>query len=127
MLGDDLNADLNVDLNTEYVKEFSETLGRKYDSDKVRYTLLPPFALKEVARNLTAGLEKYSENNWKHVEGARVRYLDAIYRHLEAHRAGEKFDKDSHVDNIWHLSAVIANALFLLEFELDDNLKDKGF
>lgn len=127
MLGDDLNADLTVDLNAEYVKEFSETLGRKYDSDKVRYTLLPPFALKEVARNLTAGLEKYSENNWKHVEGARVRYLDAIYRHLEAHRTGEKFDKDSHVDNIWHLSAVIANALFLLEFELDENLKNKGF
>lgn len=100
------------------------TQGVKYDSDKLQYTLIPPLALKEVARNLTIGLKKYPErNNWKKVPNAQERYLDALYRHLEAHRAGELFDPDSSVPNMYHLAAVAVNAMFLLEFMLDEELK----
>jgi len=102
------------------------TSGVKYDSDKLQYTLIPPLALEQVARNLTIGLKKYPErNNWKKVDNAEERYLDALYRHLEAHRKGEVFDPDSSVPDMYHLAAVAVNALFLLEFMLDDKLKNK--
>jgi len=99
--------------------------GTKYDKEKVQYSLIPPHALHEVARNLTAGLKKYKErDNWKKVPGAQQRYLDALYRHLEAHRRGELYDEESTAENMLHLSAVVVNALFLMEFILDKNLEE---
>ena len=98
--------------------------GTKYDQDKLQYTLIPPHALAEVARNLTIGLKKYKErDNWKKVPNAEQRYLDALYRHLEAHRKGEIYDPDSSVPDMYHLSAVIVNAMFLLEFLTNAELK----
>lgn len=119
---------------TQEIKDFDPTIvdfndqlpGTKYDQDKLQYTLIPPNALAEVARNLTIGLKKYKErDNWKKVPNAEQRYLDALYRHLEAHRRGELYDPDSSVPDMYHLSAVIVNAMFLLEFMLDPNLKEE--
>jgi hypothetical protein len=102
----------------------NQPIGTKYDQDKLQYSLIPPYALEQVAKNLTIGLKKYKErNNWKKVEGAEQRYLDALYRHLEAHRRGEVFDPDSSVPDMPHLAAVAVNAMFLLEFMLDPELK----
>ena len=101
-----------------------QTQGVKYDGGKLQYSLVPPYALKEVARNLTLGLEKYKErDNWKKVENAVQRYTDALYRHLEAHRMGEIYDPDSPVDNMPHMAAVAVNALFILEFMLNPELQ----
>jgi hypothetical protein len=103
-----------------------QPIGTKYDQDKLQYSLIPPYALEQVAKNLTVGLKKYKErNNWKKVEGAEQRYLDALYRHLEAHRRGEVYDPDSSVPDMPHLAAVAVNAMFLLEFMLDPELKQK--
>jgi hypothetical protein len=101
--------------------------GIKYDKAKAMYSLIPPRALHEVARNLTAGADKYPLDNWKKVQGARRRYYDALQRHLYAHSIGEIYDKESTQENILHLSAVVVNAMFLLEFMLDPDLADKGF
>jgi hypothetical protein len=99
--------------------------GTKYDADKTQYSLVPAHALKCIADNLTAGLKKYKErDNWKKVPNAQQRYLDALYRHLEAHRRGELYDTDSSVENMPHLAAVAVNAMFLLEFMLDPNLEE---
>lgn len=97
--------------------------GIKYDSAKLQYFLIPPYALEALARNLTAGLSKYPRENWKNVENAEQRYLDALYRHLEAHRKGEVYDSESSVPNMLHLAAVAVNAMFLIEFLLDPKLK----
>lgn len=102
----------------------NQPIGTKYDQDKLQYSLIPPYALEQIAKNLTVGLKKYKErNNWKKVEGAQQRYLDALYRHLEAHRRGEVYDPDSSVPDMPHLAAVAVNAMFLLEFMLDPELK----
>ncbi len=99
--------------------------GTKYDKDKLQYSLIPSYALQEVARNLTIGLKKYKErDNWKKVPEAQQRYLDALYRHLEAHRRGELYDPDSSVPDMLHLAAVAVNAMFLMEFLLNPDLKD---
>lgn len=104
----------------------TQPAGTKYDQDKLQYSLIPPYALEQIAKNLTVGLKKYKErNNWKKVEGAEQRYLDALYRHLEAHRRGEVYDPDSSVPDMPHLAAVAVNAMFLLEFMLDPQLKQK--
>jgi hypothetical protein len=101
-----------------------QVAGTKYDSGKLQYSLVPPHALAEVARNLTAGLEKYKQrNNWQLVPNAEQRYLDALYRHLEAHRRGEIYDTDSTTPNMPHMAAVAVNAMFLLEFMLNPSLK----
>lgn len=104
----------------------NQPIGTKYDQDKLQYSLIPPYALEQIAKNLTVGLKKYKErNNWKKVEGAEQRYLDALYRHLEAHRRGELHDTDSSVPDMLHMAAVAVNAMFLLEFMLDPELKQK--
>lgn len=98
--------------------------GTKYDDGKVQYTLVPPYALQEVARNLTEGLKKYKErNNWQKVPNAEQRYMDALMRHFEAIRRGEIYDVDSSVPDMPHMAAVAVNAMFLLEFMLDPKLK----
>lgn len=111
--------------NTITVSE-NQPIGTKYDQDKLQYSLIPPYALEQIAKNLTVGLKKYKErNNWKKVQDAEQRYLDALYRHLEAHRRGELYDPDSSVPDMPHLAAVAVNAMFLLEFMLDPQLKQK--
>lgn len=115
---------------TQEIKEFDvskleeQLPGTKYDQDKLQYTLIPSKALEAVARNLTIGLKKYKErDNWKKVPNAEQRYLDALYRHLEAHRKGEIYDPDSSVPDMPHLAAVTVNAMFLLEFMLNPEFK----
>lgn len=97
--------------------------GVKYDSDKTQYSLVPPYALEAVAKNLTSGLKKYKEiNNWKKVPDAENRYLNALYRHLEQHRKGEIYDTDNIDPTTTHLSAIAVNAMFLLELMLNPEL-----
>lgn len=117
---------MQVDESFGHTQHENQPIGTKYDQDKLQYSLIPPYALEQIAKNLTVGLKKYKErNNWKKVEGAEQRYLDALYRHLEAHRRGELYDTDSSVPDMLHMAAVAVNAMFLLEFMLDPELKQK--
>lgn len=86
------------------------TIGMKFDSGKLLYSLIPPETTKALAEVLTYGAQKYAPNNWQHVENADVRYLDALYRHLESFRAGETHDLES---GLHHLSHVLTNVAFL--------------
>lgn len=83
----------------------------KFDKDKLRYGLIPPQATKAIAQVLTYGAKKYKPNNWK--LGEPERYIDALYRHLEAWRAGEELDPES---GLSHLAHAITNISFLLYF-----------
>lgn len=100
--------------------------GVKYDQDKIKYSLLPSYALEAAAKNMTDGLKKYPErDNWMKVDNAQERYLDALYRHLESHRRGDVYDTESSDPTNTHLAAVVVNAMFLLEFLLNPEL-NKG-
>jgi hypothetical protein len=125
-------ASVDLRSSTQQIKDWQPTItmhenqpiGTKYDQDKLQYSLIPSHALEQIAKNLTVGLKKYKErDNWKKVQGADQRYLDALYRHLEAHRRGELYDTDSSVPDMLHMAAVAVNAMFLLEFMLDPKLK----
>jgi deoxycytidylate deaminase len=85
----------------------------KFDTDKLRYDLIPVEATKGLAEVLTYGAKKYKPNNWQGVDD-KARYTAALYRHLEAWRAGETVDEES---GLSHLSHAITNIAFLLYFE----------
>ena len=88
--------------------------GLKYDDGKLQYGLIPPIATKSLAQVLTFGAAKYAPNSWQTVQDGERRYLDALYRHLEAYRIGESTDSES---GLSHLAHAITNVAFLLHFE----------
>lgn len=89
-------------------------IAPKFDNGKLQYSLVPTIAIKSLAEVLTFGASKYAPNIWQKVNDGERRYLDALYRHLEAYRSGEKIDNDS---GLSHLKHAITNLSFLLHFE----------
>lgn len=96
----------------------SRGAGLKFDSGKLRYSLIPPAALAALAKVLTFGAEKYAPNSWQTVENGEERYLDALFRHIEAYRSGESIDPES---GLSHLAHAACNVAFLLHFETERN------
>jgi hypothetical protein len=86
--------------------------GRKFDSEKPEYGLLPPLCLDEVARVLTAGAKKYDRDNWKYVEDGPRRYFDAAQRHLWAYKRGENLDPETGMSHIAH---AICSLMFIYD------------
>lgn len=98
--------------------------GRKDDSAKLRYDLIPSWPLHELARVFTIGARKYADRNWE--QGiAFGRIFAAMMRHSWAWWAGEREDPE---DGQHHLSSVAWCALALMELEnthpeLDDRVR----
>lgn len=101
----------------EIEKSLKQQDELKFDIGKTRYSLVPPNALNKIAEVLTFGANKYEANSWRLIED-KDRYLDALIRHLEAVRMGEDIDKDS---GIYHYAHVAVNAMFLLEFKMEES------
>lgn len=83
----------------------------KHDSGKVRMSLVPPNALKQMAAVMTYGAKKYAPNNY--LKGTEYsRYLDALGRHWNDYNSGENIDPESQIS---HLAHIACNAMMLLE------------
>ncbi len=98
--------------------------GRKDDSGKPRWDLLPFGALEEVARVLTFGARKYADDNWKKVPDLRRRYLAASLRHVYSWRKGEAKDPETGLHHLAHAACCL---LFVLSYEvgMDPELETK--
>lgn len=100
--------------------------GRKDDSGKLRYDLIPP-SLAEVAKVYTLGGLKYGDRNWeKGIVWSRI--FAAMIRHSWAWWWGEECDQK---DGQKHLASVAWCALALMHYstthpELDDRTTNKG-
>jgi hypothetical protein len=98
--------------------------GIKHDQGKLRYDLIPPHALEELAKVYTQGAEKYGEYNWsKGITWSRI--FAAIMRHLWAFWKGEDIDSDSGISHVTH---AMWGCFTLVEYykshpELDDRVK----
>ena len=90
--------------------------GRKDDSGKPRMSLIPARAEKLLAEVLTFGAEKYGPENWREVDDAGRRYVDAAMRHVNAYRRGEELDEESGKPHLAHAMCCLA---FLLELDSD--------
>ena len=88
--------------------------GRKDDSAKIRYSLLPVGTVNQVVQVLEFGSIKYSEGNWQKVPNARTRYYDAALRHIDLWWQGEKTDSET---GLPHLAHAICCLMFLMWFD----------
>jgi len=91
------------------------TSGRKYDKGKLLYSLMPPYAHKEIVDILSYGATKYDPGNWMIVENMVYRYSNAAERHYAAWRMGETTDPET---NKHHIAHAICCLMFILEKEL---------
>ena len=89
--------------------------GIKFDSEKLRWDLLPFDALEEVVKVYTYGATKYEDRNWeKGIKYSRI--IGALLRHLVARISGKIFNKDD--GGVRHTAQIAWNALALLAYEL---------
>ncbi len=89
--------------------------GRKDDTEKPRYDLLPPVAIDVVARVLTFGAQKYAPGNWRRVAHGRHRYPAAALRHIFAYLRGETHDSETGLPHLAHAACCL-----LFSIELDE-------
>lgn len=101
-------------------RKVNDMTGKKYDSGKPRYDLVPVLALEEVAKVLTYGADKYNESydneNWRKVEHSQRRYYSASQRHQAEVRKGNQLDNET---GLHHLAHAISCLMFQLEKELE--------
>ena len=93
-------------------------VGKKFDSGKNRFSLLPKGAVNKIIDVLEFGAKKYDVDNWQQVENAKTRYYDATMRHIDLWWNGEKTDSET---GIHHLAHAATNLLFLMWFDENDN------
>lgn len=86
--------------------------GLKYDKDKTRMELFPPWAFEEVSKVLTHGAKKYGPRNWELVDRHVDRYMGAALRHIMAYQQGANLDTES---NLHHLAHAACCLLFILD------------
>lgn len=98
--------------------------GAKLDAGKPLPALvIGSFAagLMEVVQVGTDGARKYTPNGWKEVPDGPARYMEALWRHLMAHMAGEVRDPQS---GHRHMAHVAWNALAYLTLTFKRKRKD---
>ena len=98
------------------------TEGKKFDTDKLDYSLMPWRAVDEVVKVLMFGANTkgYGRNNWKMLKSPRRRYTSAAYRHLNEIAEGNWLDAES---GLPHAAHAICCLLFLLWF---GDIEDEG-
>lgn len=87
--------------------------GRKFDSEKPRWDLLPFDALDDVAMVLKYGAKKYADRNWE--KGmAWGRLLGAGLRHASAWALGQDLDAESGLPHLAHAACCFLMLLALV-------------
>lgn len=114
---------------SRYSPELSEELlGRKNTEREgkslIRYDLIPPGPLEDLAKLYGFGAAKYSARNWERGFAWSTPY-NAALRHLQAFWNGEDMDDGPEGSGLPHVIALAWNAFALAQFmithrELDD-------
>lgn len=90
------------------------TKAVKFDEGKLRFDLIPPEFVEELARVYTIGAKKYGDNNYLNGGMDWSRVIAALKRHLNSWEKGEIHDP---VDKQEHLASVAwcAGALMMYQ------------
>ena len=95
-------------------KVFKE--ATKFDTDKPRMDLIPTDAVREIAKVLTYGAQKYNARNWESNGGMKWgRLYAAIQRHLSDYWEGRDLDDET---NLLHLAHAGCDILMLIAYQL---------
>jgi hypothetical protein len=97
--------------------------GKRYNSGKLRWDLVPLLPINEIIRVFTVGADKYEDWNWYRGMKYSVSYASG-QRHRSQWWLGEDIDKES---GVHHLAHSIVNDMFNLTYELEErkNLDDR--
>lgn len=124
---DFLSEGLEIEIGLIETPEMLEVVGNKFDTDKIRYDLLPIEALEEVSKVLTFGAKKYGDRNWENgINYSRL--FRAAVGHVFDWWRGKDNDEETGLSHLAHAGCCI---LFLLTFvkrnktEFDDRVKEK--
>jgi len=98
--------------------EKPETVGKKYDNDKLRWSLLPLGALQDVVKVLEFGAKKYAPDNWKYVDQAEERYWNAAMRHIVAYKLESPADSET---GLSHLAHAVCCLLYIQQLDKENN------
>lgn len=111
--------------NQGYTKDFSTGAKRDGDIGRGRPSLIPPIALRSLAKRFEDGGKLYGDNNWK--QGFPLsRLYDSIFRHLLA--LGEGDSTEDHTAAIlWNASAWAWTEEQIKEGNLPKELDDLGY
>ena len=85
--------------------------GKKDDTGKLDWALLPLYPIREVVKVLMWGEKNYDRDNWQLVVDARLRYYNAAMRHITEWFGGKKNDSDT---KLHHLAHAVCCLLFLI-------------
>lgn len=98
--------DIFVENKTKNPMENQLGTGLRYNTGKLRYDLVNPYAHEQLVKVLTMGAEKYAERNWeKGMKWSGI--IASAKRHLAAIERGEDYDKESGLLHVAHLAANI--------------------
>lgn len=99
------------DVNTQGI---DKELGMRFNSNKVKFGLIPGHWTRVLAQILTVGAKKYAPRNWE--KGlVHSEILDSFHRHLDSFLKGERYDPET---KCHHLGHVAWNALALMTMDL---------
>lgn len=90
-----------------------ETAGR-FSEGKIRYDLVAPWALEQIARVYTYGTIKYDDDNWWKGLKWKKDVFGCILRHVWKWFRGEINDDES---GLHHLAHAAWNCMALMEYE----------
>ena len=89
-------------------REFETGAVRDMAEGKGRFDLIPPLALRRLAKHYEKGAIKYGDRNWE--KGIpNDSFIDSALRHINQYQAGE--------ENEDHLSAAVFNLFGIVHFE----------
>ena len=111
---DDYMASLGL---PEFTSPATKEVGKKYDNDKLRWSLLPLGALQDVVKVLEFGAKKYAPDNWKYVDQAEERYWNAAMRHIIAYKLESPADSET---GLSHLAHAVCCLLYIQQLDKEE-------
>jgi len=93
-----------------------ETAGR-FNENKIRYDLVAPWGMEQIAKVYTYGTIKYDDDNWWKGLKWKKDVLGCIFRHVWKWVRGEKLDDES---GLHHLAHAAWNCIALMEYERNE-------
>lgn len=99
-------------------------LGQRFNSNKLKWSLVSWKALEPMVQVLMFGAQKYSAWNW--TKGLKYTEIcESLYRHLNAFIAGEDDDPESKLHHVGHIlcNAMFLSFMFLFRKDCDDRVK----
>lgn len=96
-------------------QQFSTGAVRSNDANNVRYDLISPIGLRQLAETYAEGAEKYGDHNWK--KGLPIGdTLNHLMRHIELWRSGDRSEL--------HLAHAAFGLFTLIHFEEQSNTNE---